>query len=88
MGDVMLTKLSSKGQIVIPKVLREMLGFKSGEIFAMFGEEDTIVLKRIKLPSDREFETLLRWGSDFAKKRDIKKKDVLRAVEEERSRGG
>ena len=68
MGEVMITRLSSKGQIVLPKDLREALGLKSGEMFAMYGEDDTIVLRRIDLPSEEEFEKLLKWGEKYAKK--------------------
>ena len=88
MGEVMITRLSSKGQIVLPKALRESLGIKSGEIFAMFGEDDTIVLKRLELPSEKEFEKLLKWGQKYAKKYKISKADVLKAVEEARVKGG
>ncbi|MEE9150743.1 MAG: AbrB/MazE/SpoVT family DNA-binding domain-containing protein [Thermoplasmata archaeon] len=88
MGEVMITRLSSKGQIVLPKALRETLGLKSGEIFAMFGEDDTIVLKKIELPSEKEFEKLLKWGQKYAKRFKISKKDVLRAIEEIRGKGG
>ncbi len=84
MGEVMLTRMSSKGQIVIPKALRELMGIKEGEVFAMFGEDDTIILKRVDLPSDEEFETLLRWGSEYARKRRIEREDVERAIEDER----
>ncbi len=88
MGEVMITRLSSKGQIVLPKALRETLGLKSGEIFAMFGEDDTIVLKKIELPSEKEFEKLLKWGQKYAKRFKISEKDVLRAIEEIRGKGG
>lgn len=88
MGEVMITRLSSKGQIVLPKVLRDTLGLKSGEIFAMFGENDTIVLKKIELPSEQDFEKLLKWGQKYAKKYKISKRDVLRAIEEARGKGG
>ena len=87
MGDVAITKLSSKGQIVIPKELREILGLETGEVFAMFGEGDTIILKRLSLPTDREFEELLEWGSEFAKRKKITRKDVLKAIAEFRSEG-
>ncbi len=87
MSEIAITRLSSKGQVVIPKSLREILGFNPGEIFAMFGEGDTIVLKKISLPSDSEFEELLKWGSDFAKKKGITRKDVIKAIEEVRSTG-
>jgi AbrB family looped-hinge helix DNA binding protein len=88
MGEVMITRLSSKGQIVLPKVLRETLDLKSGEIFAMFGEDNTIVLKKIELPSEEEFEKLLKWGQKYAKKFKISKKDVMKAVEDARGKGG
>lgn len=83
----MITRLSSKGQIVLPKDLRKALNLKSGEMFAMYGEDDTIVLKRIDLPSEEEFEKLLKWGEKYAKKYKITKKDVLRAIEESRGKG-
>jgi len=88
MGEVVITRLSSKGQIVLPKALRETLGLRSGEIFAMFGEDDTIVLKKIELPSEKEFEKLLKWGQKYAKKYKISKRDVLKAIEEARHKGG
>jgi len=86
MSDVAITKLSSKGQVVIPKSLREVLGFREGEVFAMFGEGDTIVLKRLDIPSSDEFSELLKWGEDFAKRNRIKKEDVLKAIAESRGK--
>lgn len=84
MNDVVLTRMSSKGQIVIPKALRELLDIKEGEVFAMFGEDDTIVLKRVSLPSGEDLEALLKWGTEHARKRGLRKGDVSRMIEEER----
>ncbi len=84
MSEVLTTRLSSKGQVVLPGPLRESLGLHTGEVFAIFGEDDTIVLKKIELPSDEEFESLLKWGEDFAKKKGITRSDVLNAVKEVR----
>jgi antitoxin PrlF len=77
--------MSSKGQIVVPKQLRNLLGLNEGEIFAIFGDNDTIILKRIEMPSKDEFESLLQWGQKYAKKKGIKRKDVMKAVEDIRS---
>ena len=88
MSEVAVTKMSSKGQIVVPKRLREMLGITTGDVFAMYGSDDTLVLKKVSVPSKSEFETLLAWGEDFARKRNIKKGDVAKAIEETRSTGG
>ena len=86
MSEVAITRLSSKGQIVLPKDLREMLGLQSGDVFAMFGEDDTIILKRLAMPSDEAFEELMDWGKEFARKRGIKKRDVAKAIAETRGR--
>ena len=50
MGDLMeleLAKVSEKGQIVIPANLRKDMNIKKSDQFMVFGEEDTIVLKRV-----------------------------------------
>ncbi len=41
----MLVKLSSKGQLVIPKEIRQSLGLKSGDILDVEVENQRIVLK-------------------------------------------
>jgi len=72
-----LITMSSKGQIVIPKDLREQLGFGKGASFAVFGREDTLILKKVNVPSAREaFAKIHRWGLDFARKKGISEKDV------------
>ena len=43
-----LTKASSKGQIVIPSVVRRKLGIKRGSVFAVSAEKDMIVLKKLE----------------------------------------
>jgi AbrB family looped-hinge helix DNA binding protein len=87
MSDISLTRMSSKGQIVIPKELREYLGLHEGEVFAMYGEGDTLVLKKIEVPSKEEFEKLMEWGSQIAKEKGITRKDVEEAIREIRNKG-
>ena len=84
MADITLTRLSSKGQIVIPQKLRKALRLREGEVFVMTGRRDTIVLKRLRTPSDREFEALLEWGERFARKKGLRPRDVRDAMDEER----
>ena len=85
MGDVVVTRMSSKGQIVVPKSLRDALGLDVGELFAMFGEEDTIILKKIDLPSDKDFNEILEWGEKYAKKKKITRKALEKAISEVRA---
>ncbi|MGQ9486064.1 MAG: AbrB/MazE/SpoVT family DNA-binding domain-containing protein [Desulfosoma sp.] len=51
---MMRVKLSSKGQIVIPKEVRERLNISSGTFFTIRLEKDDIVLTPVKTtPVDR-----------------------------------
>jgi len=43
------TKMSTKGQIVIPKQLREKLGLQPGDPLAMAVDGDRLVLRKITL---------------------------------------
>jgi len=72
-----LVTMSSKGQIVIPKGVREQLGFGKGASFAVFGRDDTLILKKVNVPSAKEaFEKVHKWGVQFAKNKGLKEKDV------------
>ena len=61
MIDVAITKLSSKGQIVIPSEMRD--GFSKGEKLVIIKNEGQLILKRIKDLSKNFEEDLI-----FAKK--------------------
>ncbi len=87
MSEVAITKMSSRGQIVVPKNLREAMGISSGEVFALFGNSDTIILKRLDVPSKSQFEKLMKWGQEFAEKKGIKREDVKKAIEASRKEG-
>jgi AbrB family looped-hinge helix DNA binding protein len=84
MTDVVLTKMSTKGQIVIPKAMRELMNIKEGDVFAMFCIRDTILLKHVKIPSEESFEKLMKEGQEFAKEKGITRDDVDRAISEVR----
>ena len=72
-----LTVMSSKGQIVVPKDIREELGFRTGATFAVFGKEDTLILKKINVPSAKEaFAKIHKFGVEFAKKKQLKESSV------------
>ncbi len=81
MSDVELTKLSSKGQVVIPQNVRDELHLKEGETFAVMGKEDTIILKKVAVPSPKEvFNRVHAWGVSFAKKKNLKEEYLQAAI--------
>ncbi len=75
--EVQITTTSPKGQVVIPQEIREQMSIGSGTKFAVYGRGDTIIFKRIELPTVRDFERLSTFGRTFAKRKGIKEKDVL-----------
>jgi AbrB family looped-hinge helix DNA binding protein len=81
-----LVKMSSKGQIVVPKELREELDLETGASFVIFGKEDTLVLKKINVPSAKEaFEKIHKWGINIAKEKGWEQKDVMKIIHRGRS---
>jgi AbrB family looped-hinge helix DNA binding protein len=53
------TKMSSRGQIVIPEAIREMLHLEAGTEFLVIGKGDTVVLQRLAEPPWKQFEGLM-----------------------------
>jgi AbrB family looped-hinge helix DNA binding protein len=55
--DVEVTTMGEKGQVVIPKTIRDRLGLGNRSKFVVLGRGDAIVLKRLTVPDlEREFE--------------------------------
>ncbi len=84
MEKVEITSVSSRGQIVIPQRLRDKMKIHTGEKFVVIGEDNTIVLKKIEMPSFRGIEKLLKKTRDFAKNKGIKQSDVEEAIKKTR----
>jgi AbrB family looped-hinge helix DNA binding protein len=78
------TKLSSKGQVVIPEEVRNDLGLQEGDQFVVIGQGDAVILKVITPPKLDEFRGLLRQARAEAKKMGIKRTDLKAAIAEVR----
>lgn len=49
-----ITTVSEKGQVVIPQSVRKYLGIKPKTKFLVYGEGDTVIMKRLALPDVKE----------------------------------
>jgi len=76
MNQVSTTKLSSKGQIVIPEDIRNKMKLHSGDQFLVFADNDVVILKTITKPNIDEYKTLIANARLAAKKSGMTKKDV------------
>jgi AbrB family looped-hinge helix DNA binding protein len=85
METLATTRLSSKGQVVIPEEIRERLGLKEGTQFVVVADRDVVILKTITPPAMSEFDELLRKARGAARKAGMKQADVKRAVSKVRT---
>ena len=74
------TKMSSKGQIVIPEDIRELLSLRTGAQFMVIGQGDTVILKSIAPPSSAELRKLLDDSRKAAKKTGMNQKNLASAI--------
>ena len=81
-----ITKISTKGQVVIPSDIRKELGLEVGSSVLVTKMQDFVLLKRIEIPDMmKEFEKLTKWGIKHAKKMGIKsEEDVVKIIHEGR----
>jgi AbrB family looped-hinge helix DNA binding protein len=84
--NVFTTKMSSKGQIVIPEGIRDTLGLKPGTQFVVVGKGDTVILKSIDEPPMVEFEELIAEARKSAKKVGLTKAHLSKAIKDARAK--
>ncbi|MCP5005573.1 MAG: AbrB/MazE/SpoVT family DNA-binding domain-containing protein [Planctomycetes bacterium] len=85
MKTIATTKMSSKGQVVIPEDIRESLGLKPGSQFVVVGEDDIVILKSITSPSMGNFDEMIKKVRSQARSAGIRKSDINSAVKKVRS---
>lgn len=80
-----LTRLSERGQIVIPTELRKSMNLKEGERFIVIGVGDTIVLRKLELSEERlRLKKLIRESRAKARKSGFSEGEVAKLVHDAR----
>lgn len=80
------TRMSSKGQVVIPEEIRNKLGLSPGSQFIVLGEDDVVILKAVSRPSMRDFDPLIKKARREAKAAGMTRTDVADAIKKVRGR--
>ena len=75
MNALATTKLSSKGQVVIPENIRAQLGLRNGDQFIVIAENDVVILKMISQPEMKKFTSLVKRARKQAKAAGLKKSE-------------
>ena len=79
------TKLSTRGQVVIPEEIRNRLGLQPGAQFVVIGEGDVVVLKTLQPPKLEDLKPLLDKVQKAAEAAGVTPEDVERVIAEVRA---
>jgi AbrB family looped-hinge helix DNA binding protein len=79
------TKLSTRGQVVIPEEIRNRMGLRPGAQFVVIGEGDVVVLKTLKPPKLGDLKPLLDKVQKAAEAAGVTPEDVERVIAEVRA---
>ena len=95
MASVMTTKMSSKGQVVLPEAVRQMYGWGSGTAFTVLAYKGAVIMQPLKTPTDdeiaAEFEEAFAESRRQAREAGMTPRDItdaISAVRRERSTRG
>jgi len=76
-----IVKMSSKGQLVVPKKIREQEGFKDSDRFIAVPVEDGVVFKKIDIDVKKEYEELTEEMRNKMEQRGLSEDEVEEAIE-------
>ena len=80
MTEAATTRLSSKGQVVIPEEIRDRLGLRPGAQFVVLGDRDVVILKVIQTPDLSNFGEIVGRARKAAKRAGLRQMDVAKAI--------
>jgi len=86
MASLATTKMTSRGQVVIPEDIRKRLNLKVGAQFVVVGEKDVVIFKSISQPSMEDFDKLIAEARKQAKEAGLKQSDVHATIAKVRGR--
>ena len=86
MDNLATTRMSSKGQIVIPESIRKRLNLKEGAQFIVVGEGDVVILKAITPPNMNSFDALIEQARQQAAESGLEAAELANAIKNARSK--
>ncbi|SEL15929.1 MULTISPECIES: AbrB/MazE/SpoVT family DNA-binding domain-containing protein [unclassified Butyrivibrio] len=81
-----VTSVSSKGQVVLPKNIRDALSLDTGSKLIVVTDGDNILLKPIVAPNLSEFDELMKESQKWAKEVGMTESDIDEAITAVRKR--
>ena len=82
------TRLSPRGEVVIPPAIRRRLRLSPGAEFLVVGSGDVVLLKKLPLPTWNEFYSLAKDARRRAARIGLRPAAVRKAIQKVRTRSG
>ena len=76
-----IVKMSPKGQLVVPKAIREHIGFEPSDRFIAMAVEDGVIFKKIDIDVEQEYDRLSQQVQERFEREDIDENVVEDAIE-------
>ena len=76
-----IVKMSPKGQLVVPKAIREQAGFEPSDRFIAMPVEDGVIFKKIAIDVEAEYEQLSKHVQERFERMEIEEDEVGDAIE-------
>ena len=84
MSAIDVTSLSTKGQVVIPRSIREDLRMKPGARLVVMSDGQNVLLRPLSVPKLDAFRDLIKESRAYARRVGLKKSDVTQAIRKTR----
>jgi len=81
-----ITRISSKGQVVIPKGMREELDLKDGNLIIINSQNNTLLLKKIEIPKIKSWEEATRPFREATEKSKFTEENLQKIILESKRR--
>ncbi|MCC2625413.1 MAG: transcriptional regulator, AbrB family [Burkholderiales bacterium] len=86
MDRVLTTRLSSKGQVVIPEDIRNKMGLHLGDQFLVLADKDVVILKAISMPNIDDYKNLISKARKSAKQSGLTKESLKSIIQNARKK--
>ena len=81
-----VTALSSKGQVVLPKPIRESMKIEPGARLIVISDGRSIILKPVPMPDITEFQNIMDAASAWAAEVGMTEEDITNVIKTVRRR--
>jgi len=78
------TRISSRGQVVIPEPIRKALAIADGTSFLVLAQNDTIVLHRLHEPPWQVFDALVKQAEKQGRQHDASMQGIIKFLKKMR----